>query len=106
MPQFLYRLQPTRLEMLTAGPTPQEAETVGRHFAYLQDLAAKGIVLMAGRTLNEDAETFGLCVLQVEDETAARRIMEADPAVREGVMSARLFPYRVALKAEDRFWRE
>lgn len=106
MPQYLYRIRPTRLEMLTAGPTPEETAAVARHFAYLQDLTERGVVLLAGRTLTTDAESFGICVFRAEDETAARKVMEGDPAVAEGVMSARLFPYRVALKADDRFWRE
>src|SRR5882672_12017314 len=35
---YLYKIQPTRLEMLTQGPTPAEAEIISRHFAYLQQL--------------------------------------------------------------------
>ena len=104
MPQFLYRIQPTRAEMLTSGPTPEEARIIGEHFAYLQALVVEGTVLLAGRTLNEDASSFGLCIFRAEDEASARGLMEGDPAVQYGVMSATLFPYRVAIKAEDRYW--
>ena len=45
-------LEPTRLEMLTEGSTPEDAETVSRHFAYFQDLTAKGVMILMGRTQN------------------------------------------------------
>lgn len=97
MPQFLYRVQPTRLGMLTDGPTEREATIVGEHFQYLKGLVEQGVVLMAGRTLNADESTFGIAIFEAESQTAAEEIMRADPAVREGVMRAELFPYRVAL---------
>lgn len=40
MNQWLYLLRPSRLGMLTEA-TPEEVETVSRHFAYLQDLTKK-----------------------------------------------------------------
>jgi len=96
-PQFIYVLKPTRLEMLTEGATPQEVETVSRHFAYFQDLTAKGVMILMGRTQNDDASTFGIAIFEAEDESAARRIMENDPAVMGGVMTATLYPYKIAL---------
>ena len=96
MPQFLYLLKPARLGMLTES-TPEENETVSRHFAYLKDLTEKGVMILVGRTQNEDESTFGIAIFEAEDESAARTIMEADPAVRSGVMRAVLYPYEVAL---------
>jgi uncharacterized protein YciI len=97
MQQFLYLLKPTRLAMLTDGPTPEEADTVSRHFAYLSDLTEKGVMILMGRTQNNDESTFGICIFEAEDEAVARRIMEADPAVVGGVMRAELYPYKIAL---------
>lgn len=97
MPQYLYRLTPTRLDMLRGGPTAAEADAVARHFAYLQGQLATGTLLMAGRTLTDDERTFGIAVLQVDSEATARGVMDDDPAAREGVMRAEMFPYRVAL---------
>lgn len=97
MNQFLYFLQPTRLGMVTNGPTPEEAEIVSRHFAYLKDLTEKGVMLLVGRTQNSDESTFGIAIFEAEDENAARTIMENDPAVAGKVMSATLYPYKVAL---------
>ena len=96
MNQWLYQLKPSRLGMLTEA-TPEETETVSRHFAYLQDLTQKGVMILMGRTLNHDESTFGICIFEAEDESAARMIMEADPAVRAGVMRAVLYPYKIAL---------
>ena len=96
-PQFLYYLQPTRLGMLIEGPTKEEVETVSRHFAYLKDLTEKGVMILMGRTQNNDESTFGIAIFEAEDEAAARRIMENDPAVAGGVMRATLYPYKIAL---------
>lgn len=98
--QFIYRIMPTRLEMLTDGPTERESEITSQHFAYLKDLVEKGVVILAGRTLSADEKTFGITILNAENEEIARKIMEDDPAVREGVMNAELFHYRIALIAE------
>lgn len=92
-PQFIYVLKPARMGMLSEGPTPEEVETVSRHFAYFQDLTVKGVMILMGRTQNNDESTFGIAVFEAEDESAARQIMENDPAVRGRVMSAMLYPY-------------
>ena len=97
MSQFLYRIQPARLGMLTEGPTERETQVLGEHFAYLAGLTDQGTVLMAGRTLNSDERTFGIAILVASTSADAEAIMNDDPAVKHGVMRAELFPYRVAL---------
>ncbi len=97
MPQFVYRLQPARPGMLSDGPTADEERIIGEHFAYLQDLSARGILKLAGRTLTTGPETFGICILVVADEAAAQAVMAADPVLRHGVMKAELFPFHIAL---------
>lgn len=97
--QFLYKIQPTRPEMLSEGSTPAESEIVSQHFGYLQGLMEQGVVVLAGRTLNTDASSFGIVIFNAADEEAARKIMHDDPAVRKGVMRAELYPYRMALIA-------
>lgn len=97
MPQFLYRIQPTRIGMVADAPTEQEAQVIGEHFAYLKHLTDQGTVLTAGRTLTKDERTFGIVVFVAASEVEALSIMNNDPAVVRGVMRAELFPYRVAL---------
>ena len=57
------------------------------------------MVELAGRTQNADETAFGLVVFRAESETAARQIMLEDPAVKHGVMTASLYPYRVAFRS-------
>ena len=97
MPQYLYRITPARLAMLTEGPTEAEGATLTQHVAYLEDLAARGVVMLAGRTQTADAETFGIVIFEAADDAAAERLMNDDPAVADGVMHAALFPYRIAV---------
>ncbi len=97
MKQFLYLLRPSRSDMLTQGPTLHEEDIIHRHFSYLSDLTDKGVMILVGRTQNNDESTFGIAIFEAIDESAARKLMEKDPAVAEGVMLAELFPYQVAL---------
>jgi uncharacterized protein YciI len=97
MHQYLYRLQVTRLKMLTEGPTKEESATLAAHFEYLKRLVASDVVLMAGRTLNADRRTFGIVIFTAASEADAKEIMQNDPAVTKGVMNAELFPYQIAL---------
>lgn len=97
MQQFLYRIRPTRLAMLTQGPTAHEAAVVAAHFDYLQRLVAEDVVLMAGRTLTADENAFGIAIFVAASEAEAAALMHNDPAVQQGIMKAELFPYRVAL---------
>jgi uncharacterized protein YciI len=95
--QWLYYLKPARLGMVTGEATAEEIETVSRHFAYLKDLTEKGVMILMGRTQNNDEHTFGIAIFEAEDESTAQKIMENDPAVMGGVMRAKLYPYKIAL---------
>jgi uncharacterized protein len=97
MPQFLYRIRPVRVAMVAEGPTDSEAAIIGEHFIYLSKLVEDGVVLMAGRTLNTDERVFGIIVFVAASESEARALMEGDPAVKQGVMEAQLFPFTIVL---------
>lgn len=97
MQQYLYRIQPTRIGMLTDGPTEHEAKVIDEHLAYLQRLTAEGTVLTAGRTISEDERTFGIVIFLAESDATAAELVRNDPAVKNGVMRAELFPYHIAL---------
>jgi uncharacterized protein YciI len=97
MKEFLYRIQPTRLGMLTEGPTEHESEIIDEHFEYLQKLVAQGVVFTAGRTQNAGERTFGIVIFAADSDSEAGELMRNDPAVSSGVMRGELFPYRTAL---------
>jgi uncharacterized protein YciI len=97
MPEYLYRIQPTRAGMLSEGATPDETAIVSRHYDYLSALADRAVVVLAGRTLTTDERSFGIVIFRAESDDEARSIVENDPAVKAGVMRAELYPYRIAL---------
>ena len=97
---FLYKIQPVRPEMLVDGPTPQEEQVIGEHFAYLEDLTRKGVVFLAGRTLTTGHSSFGIVIFSAEDEDGAGKVMHDDPAVQQRVMRAEFYPFRIALLGE------
>lgn len=95
--QYIYRIQPTRPAMLVEGLTPEEEEIRAQHFAYLQHLAAEGVMILVGRTLTTDQDTFGIAVFRANSDREASAVMNNDPAVSRGLMHAKLFPFRVVL---------
>ena len=100
---YLYLLKPTRIEMLTEGPTDEEALVLGGHVDYLTRLSDEGVVHLAGRTQVNDARTFGIVIFDAASEEEAHALVAGDPAVKEGVMSATLYPYKIAILGRD--WR-
>jgi uncharacterized protein YciI len=98
-PNYLVVLRPVRIGMLTDGPTAAEAAIVARHLEYLQAQARAGKVRLAGRTTEDDDRTLGLVLLAAVSKDEAQAIMNADPAVAQGVMRAELHPFRLAVSA-------
>jgi uncharacterized protein YciI len=98
MQEYLYKLQLIRGDMLRTGPTAAEQAVVAEHFAYLQSLHAQGTIILVGRTMTTDDNAMGLAVFRAESEDAARQIMNDDPVVKKGVMTATLYPFKVVLQ--------
>ena len=83
--EFLYKLQPTRPEMISEGATPEEEKVVDDHYHYLKGLTENGVIRLFGRTQNTDASTFGIVIFQTDSEESARTIVQNDPAIIAGV---------------------
>jgi uncharacterized protein len=98
--QFLYRLTPVRIEMVTVAAMPEEQAIVTEHFAHLEALTAQGVVLLVGRTQDNSPRTFGIVIFQEESQEQAQAIISSDPAAQTGIMRAELFPFRIALAGE------
>lgn len=93
--QFLYQLKLIPSLVDDNNWTDKENAIVQHHFEVLQNLEKEGKLILAGRTLNTDP--LGLVILEVDSEEEAIELMNNDPAVKEGIMEAQLYPYRVAL---------
>jgi len=93
----MYTLRPRRLEIMTDGPTAEEAAVVGRHWQHLLGLKESGKLIFAGRTLLTTADSFASVVFHADTNEEAEALMNADPAVVEGVMDSRLYPYQALL---------
>ncbi len=95
--QFIYVLRLIPYLLDEKNWTEREEEIVNKHFVELQTLLSEGKLILAGRTLNMDEKTFGIVIFEADSEEEAQIMMKNDPAVAEGIMTAELFPYRVAL---------
>lgn len=96
MPEYIYLIHPFR-EGFFQTPTANETSAMEEHFEYLQKAVEAGTVLLAGPCLDD---TFGVIILQAENDEKARNFMYNDPAVRGNVMVAELHPLRIALRAK------
>ena len=101
MPTYIYRIQPTRQDMLRDGPTEDEARLTAAHFAYLQEQQAAGSLILAGRTLSTDESAFGIAIFEARDDEGMQRLTEDDPGVAGGLFRAEWHPFRIALHAPE-----
>ncbi|HMS64622.1 MAG TPA: YciI family protein [Ignavibacteria bacterium] len=94
---YILRLYPEYFEL--DGWTDEAGEIVGRHFNYLKKLSEDGILILAGRTLNEPMteEDFGIAILETDSKEEAQNIMDNDPAVVGRVMYAKFYDFSLAL---------
>ena|SRR5215212_8834824 len=96
--QFIFVLKLAPRLLNEKNWTEQDKAIVGRHFRRLQQLLKEGKVILAGKTLDDtDPSQFGVVILEMGSEEEARKIMEEDEAVKEKIMTAQFFSFRVAL---------
>lgn len=72
--------------------TEEEKKTMFGHFLHLAELHKSGALLMGGRYM---AEPIAVCVLEAANETEARRMVEADPGVKSGILKVELKEFMV-----------
>ena len=74
--------------------TSEEEKIMADHYYYLRDLTAQKKVVTAGPVFDP---VFGLIILETESEDEARRIMDNEPSVVQGVHTYKMSPMRVSL---------
>lgn len=96
--QFAYLLRLVPAKRDPKDWTPRDQELVKAHFALLESVQGKGELILAGRTFPVDPEGFGIVVLEVDSQERAQAIMDSDPPYQEGMMTARMFPFKAVLE--------
>jgi uncharacterized protein YciI len=94
MAEWIYFLNVPR-EDFANTMTEDEERVWDEHFERLKKLFSDGILVMAGPTLGR--VNTGLVIFEADDEEAARRIMEADPAIVAGFASGELRQIKLSL---------
>jgi uncharacterized protein len=82
------------ITLLVSGPTPNTDAFQNAHLAHLASLHDAGTLLAGGPLRDPVGELRGLSILNVPVDEA-RRLKEADEAVRAGVFSVRAMPWRI-----------
>ncbi|HEV8618613.1 MAG TPA: YciI family protein [Candidatus Udaeobacter sp.] len=95
--QFIYVLRLVPRLCSDAAWTQEDKMALSRHFARFKHAIETGELILAGRTREPGDKTFGIAIFEANDEAAARKFMESDPAVVAGLMTAELHPFSVAL---------
>lgn len=80
MAHFLYKLIPPR-PTFPSDMTEDEGAIMQEHFGYWGNLISERRAVVYGPVLDPKG-TYGVAVVEVEDEAAAQRIAEGDPAIR------------------------
>jgi uncharacterized protein len=99
--EFIYKLSLKPHYRVASHWSDEQNDILSRHFQYLSKLTADGVALLVGKTdlSIENEENYGIVIFQAVDEVEAKKIMENDPAVRDGIMTARLLPFNIVLQS-------
>ena len=82
MTHFLCRLNPPR-PTFAADMSPEELELMGEHGVYWSGHLREGRSLIFG-VVDDPTGTWGVTIIEVDDEATARRLTREDPAIRSG----------------------
>lgn len=94
MNAYCYMIKPVRKDMLATGLNEREMAAFQAHAAYLEDLASRDVLIIAGRTLSMDS--IGIGIFYAESDAAAQAIVDADPFVSRGVVTPTLTGFSLA----------
>ena len=90
MKRFLLRAVPPR-RTFAEDMTEAEREVMQEHVIYWTGLADRGTAIVFGPVLDPKG-TWGVAIVQVEDEAELRAILTNDPAAKAGVLTNEIYP--------------
>ncbi len=96
--QWLYQFLPGNRPELATDPgawTEEDGQIGAAHFERLRAATEEGVVILAGLSL--DGAGPAVVIFEAESEEEARRFMEDDPFVSNGLFRASLHPFRASL---------
>ncbi|MBV8463824.1 MAG: hypothetical protein JO368_11050 [Acidimicrobiales bacterium] len=88
MPTFVFRLRAPR-PTFALDMTDEEREIMKRHAAHWQPLVEAGQMVVFGPVLDESG-SWGLGVVETDDEDALRAVAASDPVVTTGTATIEL----------------
>lgn len=80
---YLLKLIPPR-PTFPAEASTAEMEAMGRHADYIRHQIDLGIVFAAGPVM-DPAGTWGVAIVEAEDDAALRKLCDDDPVIRAGL---------------------
>ncbi|MGC1120610.1 MAG: YciI family protein [Candidatus Methanofastidiosia archaeon] len=89
---FLYLVRLVRPGIF--GPMSPQEEVVEEHFTYLKRKLDEERLIFAGPCLDG---TFGVVVFEALSPEEAQQFMNNDPAIKKGLMTGEIHPFRVSL---------
>jgi len=98
--QFIYILTLNKKYHQQQNWTEETNQTMSAHFNYLKNLFEQGVTKHVGKTDMpfESEDLNGYSIFETDSQESADSIMKNDPAVRDGLMSAKLLPYIIVFQ--------
>lgn len=81
--------------------TEREHKIHQAHIEYLDSLTRNRTLLLAGITDQGMVDHQGMIILQTDSYEEAWDIIQKDPSVKKGMMSARIRPFQIYFKSAD-----
>lgn len=91
--QFIFFIKPHK-ENFAETMTEEEGMIMQEHFFYLKELLELGKLVIAGPELSGK---FGMGVYETETLEEVQELLDNDPAVKSGIVTPEIYPFRVSL---------
>jgi uncharacterized protein YciI len=99
MQHFLFKIIPPR-PTFAQDMNDEERKLMQEHAAYWKQLQQQGVALAYGPVF-EPTGAWGLGIIEVEDETAAKELALNDPTIRANLHTFEIHPMRAIVKGHN-----